>query len=463
MGFKDFFKQIAYTIKSEDRYADYDSQLDTENNTFNNSSEDGRRDSFQLGAVSDDSDAIQHSTEGVSDTIVAWRNIDQWLQDNHVDLYSSISDPCTRADVAKAEKDLGVTFPPSLRASLRIHDGQEDMDRLAGTGGVIFGLRLLPLAEIVAMTQTWRRVAYRMSLEAQSKQQQAAQQSKSDALISPIGSSADLLNGSENTSAPQNNGNKLNSSFKKGLPKQRSLPQGCVKTEYATNGWIPLAIDDSGNNIGVDLNPDVNGTYGQVITFGREFDTKFVVASNWGEFLTNFYNDLNAGNYLIHDSDDYYTQDGDLAYFDPKLRTEVAYLQALSRRVIAKYGEKKPAPTAVATAPTTSASTTNANANASNTNAAASSSTKPEEQVSHILPKTRNQTETKQQDVKSEVKEDVKEDEDDEDDKGEQSEELTKENVTVEEDLLDKIDDEIKNDQIRKTSIVQDFENVSLN
>ena len=39
--------------------------------------------------------------------------------------------------------------------------------------------------------------------------------------------------------------------------------------------WLPFCSDDGGNFIGIDLDPDVNGTVGQVINFGKPFHAKY--------------------------------------------------------------------------------------------------------------------------------------------------------------------------------------------
>lgn len=64
-----------------------------------------------------------------------------------------------------------------------------------------------------------------------------------------------------------------------------SKPEKCIKCLYVNKLWIPIAHDDSGNHIGIDLDPDVNGKLGQIINFGRDEDEKFVIANSLNEFL----------------------------------------------------------------------------------------------------------------------------------------------------------------------------------
>jgi cell wall assembly regulator SMI1 len=64
-----------------------------------------------------------------------------------------------------------------------------------------------------------------------------------------------------------------------------SYPTKAIRLIYARKGWIPFSHDYGGNSFGVDLDPDVDGTVGQIINFGRDEEIKCVVASNLTEFF----------------------------------------------------------------------------------------------------------------------------------------------------------------------------------
>ena len=49
----------------------------------------------------------------------------------------------------------------------------------------------------------------------------------------------------------------------------------------------------------MDLLPGPAGQVGQIILFGRDFDTKLVIASSLQEFLFGFVTDLEQGNFQI--------------------------------------------------------------------------------------------------------------------------------------------------------------------
>ncbi len=67
--------------------------------------------------------------------------------------------------------------------------------------------------------------------------------------------------------------------------KSHSVPADYIREQYIHPAWIPISKDSGGNFIGVDLDPDANGTYGQVINFGRDEDTKYVIAPGVNELL----------------------------------------------------------------------------------------------------------------------------------------------------------------------------------
>lgn len=63
-----------------------------------------------------------------------------------------------------------------------------------------------------------------------------------------------------------------------------SYPEKTVKKLYCNRKWIPVAVDNSGNCIGIDLDPDENGKSGQVINFGKDEKKKYVFADSIEEF-----------------------------------------------------------------------------------------------------------------------------------------------------------------------------------
>ncbi len=68
------------------------------------------------------------------------------------------------------------------------------------------------------------------------------------------------------------------------LQSQQSAEAG-IHPVYCTPRWIPFVDLMGGNYLAIDLAPAKNGTYGQVITFGRDVDRKRLIAKNLTDFL----------------------------------------------------------------------------------------------------------------------------------------------------------------------------------
>jgi cell wall assembly regulator SMI1 len=64
-----------------------------------------------------------------------------------------------------------------------------------------------------------------------------------------------------------------------------SVPQKAIRKVYANRKWIPFAHDQNGNYIGIDLDPDENGTVGQIINYGSDESRKYVITKSLKEFL----------------------------------------------------------------------------------------------------------------------------------------------------------------------------------
>ncbi|MFF4012591.1 SMI1/KNR4 family protein [Streptomyces sp. NPDC001717] len=86
----------------------------------------------------------------------SWDRIDEWLRENAPRTFATLGPPARREEIAAAEEELGVTFPPDLVASLLRHNGARD-----GAEAFRFSThdRLLSLSEIVGDTQWMRDIA----------------------------------------------------------------------------------------------------------------------------------------------------------------------------------------------------------------------------------------------------------------------------------------------------------------
>lgn len=273
-----------------------------------------------------------------------WDRIEKWLEEEYPELEDSLNDGASTADLNEFERDLAVgPLPVEVRQYFKIHDGQF---RGGKPTGLIMGLSLLDMESIMEEYAVWAKVAERIE-----RQVVAVNQGNS-------------LPEESSSSAFSNKEKQLNNF----LAHQKSVPVNAVQSYYIHRGWVPLVKDPCGNLIGLDLAPGPAGLRGQIILYGRDFDTKIVLASSLQEFLFQFITDLELGNYEIDQSesntdngfldsaqnDDYMIGDedegnGDLTFLDrdgsefgPELKGKITYIEALKRRALKKYSIPNP-------------------------------------------------------------------------------------------------------------------------
>lgn len=157
-------------------------------------------------------------------------------------------------DLAQLEMQFGFALPTVVRESYLAVDGQEAESAAGCSEGLFFGLTLLPLEDVYEEWRFWREVDDDPSTGANEQLRES----------------------------------------------MHSLPLGYIRREYSQRGWIPLIADRAGNYIGIDMNPAEKGAAGQVIVFGRDFDTKVVLfngdgPAGWAKWLASFVDDLESG------------------------------------------------------------------------------------------------------------------------------------------------------------------------
>ncbi|GAK64337.1 uncharacterized protein PAN0_005c2550 [Moesziomyces antarcticus] len=187
-----------------------------------------------------------------------WNRIRKWCRKNYPEMSDTLNWPCTEDALDELEMTIGYALPSAVRESYLVYDGQELESNQSCQDGLFFGAALLSLEQIAEEWKFWRAV----------------------------------------DEDPETAAN----------PHVRNLMASCphkwIRPEYSCRGWIPLITDHAGNYIGIDLSPHPAGagSPGQVIIFGRDFDTKVVCwkgegAGGWGRFLQSFADELDAGEF----------------------------------------------------------------------------------------------------------------------------------------------------------------------
>jgi cell wall assembly regulator SMI1 len=199
------------------------------------------------------------------------------------------------------------TLPMEVRQSLYVHDGQ---DRGGKPTGILFGVTLLDCEEIVEEWQFWKTVAQAYTHETSnllSSPPPSAQSTRQNSLAPPSETATSSTEPPEpSTSATTEDPSTTTTISAKAKRRQSKIfgqtarfthcrPPDTIQRVYAHPAWIPLAKDYNGNNIAVDLCPGPRGTWGQVILFGRDCETKYVVARSWASFLAAVAEDFEGG------------------------------------------------------------------------------------------------------------------------------------------------------------------------
>lgn len=248
----------------------------------------------------------------------SWRRIDNWAEENYPELYDQLCEGATNNDLNDLEHQLDCSLPQDVRDSIAFHDGQE---RGGNPTGIIFGSMLMDCEEIVQEWENWRQVNHQFLL---------------DTAVAKPATPSRAFGGSNEASSSRQKPAAQNGMWRNDLmARQDCVPPNSVQKTYAHTGWIPLVRDWGGNNLAVDLAPGPGGQWGQIILFGRDYDTKYVVARSWAAFLAVVADDLNSGKWFVDEE----TNELKLREFkDP--RVEPAYFNILRWRMDQKYGRR---------------------------------------------------------------------------------------------------------------------------
>jgi cell wall assembly regulator SMI1 len=202
----------------------------------------------------------------------SWRRIEAWLDLHLPALKFTLRPGVSKKDLKKFERSIGRTLPEDVRESWLIHDGQGHLPAKMYEGpgvpipeslGLFFGLKLKTLLD-------------------------------SEGSLSSQGALAEWTHWKELIEGEDEPGY-----WDEFDERSRSWPAGAIRRRYFHPGWVPLVTLVDVDYLGVDLDPGPDGVVGQVINFGRNEDDKYVLAASWAQFLEDFADELEAGNFDI--------------------------------------------------------------------------------------------------------------------------------------------------------------------
>lgn len=158
-----------------------------------------------------------------------WEQVEQYLKAHQPEALKSLAPPATDNEITNLEKELGVTLPKDFVECLKIHNGQLD-DAMA----FFAGLEFLSTERILAEWKVWKELSDGSDFD-------------------------DLI----------------------------AEPQNGIKACWWNPLWIPFTYNGSGDNICLDLDPDIDGTIGQVITLWHDSSERECKAVSFTEWFTN--------------------------------------------------------------------------------------------------------------------------------------------------------------------------------
>ncbi|SPO00631.1 related to 1,3-beta-glucan synthase [Cephalotrichum gorgonifer] len=261
----------------------------------------------------------------------SWRRIDAWAEENYPELFDQLCEGATANDLNELEHVLDCTLPQDVRESLMIHDGQE---RGGMPTGILFSSMLLDCEEIVQEWDNWRKVNQDILYDTSLPKPPVPPKSSIDRTSTGSGSTNGEASSSRSAPPPSVKSDP-NSWKQELLGRQECFPPNMIRKVYSHPAWIPLARDWGGNNLAVDLAPGPQGSWGQVILFGRDYDTKYVVARSWASLLAVLADDMNSGRWYVDED----SNELKLREFK-EARIEPAYFDILRWRTDQKYGRR---------------------------------------------------------------------------------------------------------------------------
>ncbi|HEY1067083.1 MAG TPA: SMI1/KNR4 family protein [Pirellulales bacterium] len=168
-----------------------------------------------------------------------WSRIEAWFQAHAPEALAEFRPPATNRHINHLEDATDLRLPAEMEQSYKIHDGS-------------WALRMFPggnLMTIQAIEETWSQWAE----------------------LADNGAFAGVV----------------------------SSPDGPIQPVHWSTRWLPLTVNGTGDCYCVDLDPAPGGSPGQIIWFSHETGPLGVVANSFGEWLTQYADDLEAGRYVF--------------------------------------------------------------------------------------------------------------------------------------------------------------------
>ncbi|HEY8958790.1 SMI1/KNR4 family protein [Chitinophaga sp.] len=174
-----------------------------------------------------------------------WLRWEEWMQRNAPRLLNILHPGVTFEAVESLEKLIGTAMPDSFKAFYAVHNGQQK-----ARAGLVDADQLLSVEDIITQWHHWK----------------------------------DLLDAG---------------TFNYHDEPILSTPDTGIKNDWWNPLWIPFTGDGFGNHLCIDLDPAPEGKHGQVITFWHDDSHRAVIAGSFEEWLQDYLNALEKGEYIF--------------------------------------------------------------------------------------------------------------------------------------------------------------------
>lgn len=180
-----------------------------------------------------------------------WRRIQLEFDKKYPQMTATLNAGATENDFSKLEKIINKDIPIELKDFYRIHNGQQQTNLAFFDGD-----RLLSLEGIIQEWQNWYNVI--PEIEQQD--------------IKDYGCII------------------------------RSSPEKGIKNDWWNKSWIPITSNGCGDCYCIDLDPDAEGKYGQIIRMWHDDALRELVAGSFRDWIEKYILDLQANKYEFSDS-----------------------------------------------------------------------------------------------------------------------------------------------------------------
>lgn len=171
-----------------------------------------------------------------------WARIEVWLAANAPAIAEGFNPPASSRELAKTERYLGMKLPREVRLSYLRHNGQVE-----GSPALFAGWEWYSLDRVRSEWEMMKGLLDSGCFD--------GRQSDADGLK--------------------------------------------VRKDWWNPAWIPLTHIDTGDNHCVDLDPGPKGKRGQIIEIWNDARLRIVVAPSFGQWLSDFANDLETGKFQV--------------------------------------------------------------------------------------------------------------------------------------------------------------------